>query len=372
VSVVLNEDQEQFRKSVRSFLARRSPEGEVRRLSESESGYDPGVWTQMADQLGLQGLIIPEKYGGSGGSHLELAIALEEMGRSLLCAPYLSTVGFAVNLLLAAGDDEACAAYLPAIASGSVIATVAWPEDSVSGGSDDVAPTAHQSAGGWLLDGRRGFVVDGCSADLILVAARAGGELALFALSADARGLTRTAQPTVDRTRRFGRLEFASAPASRLVHTPAGAGLVLSKATDLAAIALAAEQVGGSQRLLDMSVEYAKLRVQFGRPIGTFQAIKHKCAEMLLEVESAKSAAYHAAAAATAGDADLPVAACVAKATASDAYVRVAADAIQVHGGVGFTWEHPAHLYYKRALSSEHLLGDATFQRELLAQRLKL
>ena len=369
MSIVFDEDQEELRKTVRRFCEHRSPETEVRRLMDTAAGYDPDVWAQMAKQLGLAGLTIPEQYGGSGFGQLELTIVLEELGRSLLCAPYLSTVGLAVNLLLVSGDDDACASFLPQIASGDLIATVGWLEDPGTWAVDDVATTASPAADGWVLAGHKTFVTDGCLADLVLVAARVEGELALFAIEGDAPGLTRTPLPTIDQTRRFAQLEFASVPA-RLIKTPTGARTVLAKAMDLASVALAAEQVGGAQRLLDMSVEYARLRVQFGRPIGTFQAIKHKCADLLLDVESARSAAYHTAAAVTTDDPDLPVFARVAQATASDAFVRAAVDTIQIHGGVGFTWEHPAHLYFKRARSSEHLLGDATFHREQLTQRL--
>jgi alkylation response protein AidB-like acyl-CoA dehydrogenase len=369
VNFAFSEEQEELRKSVRRFLDDKSPEAEVRRLMETTDGYDPAVWTQMAQQLGLQGLAIPEEFGGSGFTFVELVVVLEEMGRALLCAPYFSTIGLAANTLLASGDDQAKKDYLPGIASGDTIATVAFTEDSGRWDESGITLAASKAADGWTLDGHKMFVIDGHVANLILVAARTGEAVSLFAVDGRASGLSRTALSTMDQTRKQARLEFAGVPA-RLVG-PEGQGWpILSKTLDLAAVALAAEQVGGAQRCLDMSVEYAKVRVQFGRPIGSFQAIKHKCADMLLEVESAKSAAYYAGWAAAEDNEELPVVASLAKAYCSDAYFHAAAENIQIHGGIGFTWEHPAHLYFKRAKSSELMLGDPTYHRELLAQRI--
>jgi alkylation response protein AidB-like acyl-CoA dehydrogenase len=191
----------------------------------------------------------------------------------------------------------------------------------------------------------------------------------LFTVAGDAEGLTRTPLATMDQTRKQARLEFGGTPA-KLLGTEGEGWPVLSRVLDLAAVALAAEQVGGAQKCLEMSVDYAKVRVQFGRPIGSFQAIKHKCADMLLEVESAKSAAYYAGWAAAELNEELPTVASLAKAYCSDAYFHAAAENIQIHGGIGFTWEHDAHLYFKRAKSSQLLLGDPTYHRELLAQRI--
>ena len=371
MNFAFSEEQEELRKSVRRFLEDKSPESEVRRLMETTEGYDPAVWSQMAQQLGLQGLAIPEEYGGSGFSYVELIVVLEEMGRALLCAPYFSTVGLAANTLLASGDDSAKKEYLPGIASGDTIATVAFTEDSGRWDEAGITLQATKSGDGWKLDGHKMFVIDGHTAQLILVAARTGGDVSLFAVDGSAAGLTRTALSTMDQTRKQARLECSGVPA-RLVGAEGQGWPVLVKALDLAAVALAAEQVGGAQKVLEMSVEYAKVRVQFGRPIGSFQAIKHKCADMLLEVESAKSAAYYAGWAAAEDNDELPVVASLAKAYCSDAYFHAAAENIQIHGGIGFTWEHDAHLYFKRAKSSEILFGDATYHRELLAQRIGL
>jgi len=370
MNFAFSEEQEELRKSVRRFLEQKSPETEVRRLMETDDGYDPEVWSQMGQQLGLQGLAIPEEYGGSGYSYVELIIVLEEMGRALLAAPYFSTI-LAANALLASGDDQAKKDLLPGIAAGDTIATLALTEDSGKWELDAVGLNATKAGDGYTLDGHKMFVLDGHIASLILVAAKTDEGLSLFAVEGDASGLTRKNLSTMDQTRKQARLEFSGTPA-RLIGTAGGATEGLTKTLDLAAVALAAEQVGGAQKCLDMSVEYAKVRVQFGRPIGSFQAIKHKCADMLLEVESAKSAAYYAGWAAADDNDELPVVASLAKAYCSDAYFHAAAENIQIHGGIGFTWEHPAHLYFKRAKSSELLFGDPTYHRELLAQRIGL
>jgi alkylation response protein AidB-like acyl-CoA dehydrogenase len=369
VNFAFSEEQEELRRSVRRFLEDKSPESEVRRLMETTEGYDPAVWDQMAQQLGLQGLAIPEEYGGSGYGYVELVVVLEEMGRALLCAPYFSTVALAANALLSSGDDAAKKEFLPGIAAGSTIATLAFTEDSGRWDEAGITMTATKAGDGYTLDGHKSFVLDGHTANLLLVAARTGAGVSLFAVDGNASGLTRTPLSTMDQTRKQARLEFSGTPA-RLVGSEGSGWNALSKTLDLAAVALAAEQVGGAQKVLEMSVEYAKVRVQFGRPIGSFQAIKHKCADMLLEVESAKSAAYYAGWAASEDSDELPVVASLAKAYCSDAYFHAAAENIQIHGGIGFTWEHPAHLYFKRAKSSELLFGDPTYHRELLAQRI--
>ena len=369
MNFAFSEEQDELRKSVRRFLDDKSPETEVRRLMETTEGYDPAVWTQMAEQLGLQSLIIPEEFGGSGFTYVELIVVLEEMGAALLCAPFFSTVALAANALLTSGDTKAQEYLLPGIASGETIATLAFTEDSGRWDADGVTLAASPTGDGWTLDGHKSFVIDGHVADLILVVGRTDAGLSLFGVKGDAAGLTRTPLATMDQTRKQARLEFAGTPAW-LIGTDGGAAAGLSKTLDLAAVALAAEQVGGAQRCLESSVEYAKTRIQFGRPIGSFQAIKHKCADMLLEVESAKSAAYYAGWAAAEDSDELPVVASLAKSYCSEAYFHAAAENIQIHGGIGFTWEHPAHLYFKRAKSSELILGDPSYHRELLAQRI--
>jgi alkylation response protein AidB-like acyl-CoA dehydrogenase len=369
MNFAFSEEQEELRRIVRQFLDQKSPESEVRRLMETTDGYDPATWSQLADQLGLQSLIIPEEFGGQGYGYVELTVVLEEMGRALLCAPYFSTVVLAANTLLQSGDDAAKKELLPGIASGETIATLAFTEESGRWDEAGITIEATKSGDGYVLNGTKMFVLDGHSASLIIVAARTDAGVSLFRVDGDASGLTRTPLSTMDQTRKQARLEFDNTPA-QLIGTDGAGWSVLERVLDLAAVGLAAEQVGGAQKVLEMAVEYAKVRVQFGRPIGSFQAIKHKCADMLLEVESAKSAAYYAGWCASELNEELPSVASLAKAYCSEAYFHAAAENIQIHGGIGFTWEHPAHLYFKRAKSSELLFGDPTYHRELLAQRI--
>jgi alkylation response protein AidB-like acyl-CoA dehydrogenase len=338
---------------------------------DSDKGYDRAVWMQMARQLGLQGLAIPETYGGYGFSWVELIIVLEEMGRALFCSPYFATVAMASSALLAAGDDEASARLLPGIAAGETTATVAFTEDNGRWDDGGIQLVGTPDGERWRLTGHKSFVVDGCTATLVLVAGRTGAGLSLFAVDGSAPGLRRQNLTTLDQTRKLARLEFDDTPAE-LIGVDGGAAGALARFRDLTAIALAAEQVGGAQRCLDMSVEYAKVRRQFGRQIGSFQAIKHMCAEVLLEVESARSAAYYAGWVAADDSDDLGEVASLAKAYCSSTYVRAAENNIQIHGGIGFTWEHDAHLYFRRAKSSELYLGDAAYHRELLARRLQI
>jgi alkylation response protein AidB-like acyl-CoA dehydrogenase len=369
MNFAFSEEQEELRRTVRQFLDQKSPETEVRRLMETDQGYDEAVWKQMGEQLGLQGLAIPEEYGGSGYSYIELIVILEEMGRRLLAAPYFSTVVLAANTLIHSGDDAAKQAHLPGIATGETIATLAFTEESGRWDEGGITATATQSGDGWTISGTKSYVLDGHVADLILVAARTGAGVSIFAVPSDASGLTRTLLTTMDQTRKQAKLDFAEVPAT-LVGTDGAGWATIERVLDLAAVALAAEQVGGAQFVLDMAVQYAKDRIQFGRPIGSFQAIKHKCADMLLEVESAKSAAYYAGWCAAELNDELPSVAALAKAYCSEAYFHATAENIQIHGGIGFTWEHPAHLYFKRAKSSELLFGDPAYWRELLAQRI--
>jgi alkylation response protein AidB-like acyl-CoA dehydrogenase len=363
------DEQDQLRTVVRDYFRDKSPEAEVRRLMATSEGYDPVVWVQMARELGLQGLAIPEQYGGQGFGWTELGIVLEEMGRALVCAPFFSTVVLAVTTLLESGDDEAKKDYLPGIADGSVIATVALTEEP--GRWDDGAVTmpATHSPDGWTLSGAKHFVLDGATAQLIIVPARTTGGVSLFAVDAASPGLTRRPSITLDQTRKLAVVEFTGCPA-RLIGSEGGGWRVLQRVLDFAAVALAAEQAGGAQAALDMSVGYLNTRVQFGQVIGAFQALKHMAADVLIEVESAKSAAYYALSAAAEDSEELPAAASLAQAYCSEAFVTAAHQNIQFHGGMGFTWEVPAHLYFKRARSSELFLGDADAHREALAQRI--
>jgi alkylation response protein AidB-like acyl-CoA dehydrogenase len=363
------DEQEQLRAFVRQFLEEKSSEETVRELMDTEAGFDAAVWSQMAEQLGLQSLIIPETFGGQGFGWVELIIVLEEMGRSLLCAPFFSTAVLATSALLLSDDEEAARDYLPKMASGELIATVAMTEENGRWDESGVTATATADGDSWKLNGAKHYVLDGHTAGLIIVAARTAAGVSLFAVDGDAAGMTRTPLATMDQTRKQAKIELSDTP-GRLLGADGTGWDVLVRVLDRAAVGLAAEQVGGAQMVLDMAVEYAKVRVQFGRPIGSFQAIKHKCADMLLEVESAKSAAYYAAWCAAEDNDELPAMASLAKSYCSEAYFHATAENIQIHGGIGFTWEHPAHLYFKRAKSSELLFGDPTYHRELLAQRI--
>jgi alkylation response protein AidB-like acyl-CoA dehydrogenase len=375
VNFAFSEEQEELRRTVRQFLEAKSPETEVRRLMETAEGYDPAIWKQMGQELGLQSIAIPEQYGGQGFTFIELGIVLEEQGRVLLCAPYFSSVVLAANAILNVGTEDQKQALLPGIASGDTIATLAFTEPSGKWDAAGITMEATENVGGeFTLSGEKMFVLDGFTADLIVVVARLVGTsgtdgITFFTVRGDADGLTRTSLSTMDMTRKQARLEFNNVAATPLGSTEDG-WPAFSKTLDQAAVALSNEMMGGAQRVLEMSVEYAKVRVQFGRPIGSFQAIKHKCADMLLEVESGKSAAYYASWAAAEDNEELPVVAALAKAYCSEAYFHASAENIQIHGGIGFTWEHPAHLYFKRAKSSEIYLGDPTYHRELLAQRI--
>ncbi|MEE1762839.1 MULTISPECIES: acyl-CoA dehydrogenase family protein [unclassified Streptomyces] len=360
----------QLRASVREFLEDKSPEEAVRKLMESEPRFDPDVWAQAADQLRLPGLVIPEEYGGDGFGPVELGVVMEEMGRALLCAPFFSTVVLAAQALLASGDSEACARHLPGIATGRTTATLAVAED---GGSWDPALISARAVpdgdGGWKLSGRKSFVIDGTTADLILVVARTVAGPSFFAVDRTAPGVTAVAMETLDATRAMARLTFDAVSATPVGADGAG-GRVMAKVLDTASVGLAAEQAGGARRCLEASAEYARTRHQFGRPIGSFQAVKHKCADMLVQVELAEASAREAARLAAEGAADFPVAAAVAHACCSRAYMFAAMENIQVHGGIGFTWEHPAHLYFRRAKSSQLLFGGPAVYHERLLDRL--
>ncbi len=366
VNFAFNEEQEEFRRSVRRFLQDKSPVSEVRRLMETDEGFDPGVWNQMANQLGLTGVTIPEKFGGLGYGQVELGIVFEEMGRALLCAPYFSTVALGVNLMLESGDEAACSTYLPLVASGEVRLAVAANE-SLSDWSIDEIVTMSKGGVETTISGSKPYVVDGLTATHILVLASNPEGAGLYIVDGSDPSLRKTLQPSLDQTRKLAVLTFDSTPA-RLIGSASGGSSYYEGMLAKALVSLASEQVGGAQRILEMAVEYAKTRSQFGRPIGSFQAIKHKCADMLVDVESAKSAAYYASWVVNNDPAELPTAAYLAKAFCSEAYFSAAAENIQIHGGIGFTWEHDAHLYFKRAKSSEIMFGSPAFYREKLAQ----
>lgn len=365
---VLTNEQQELRRTVRSFLELKSGETQVRGVMETPRGYDPAVWRQMAEQLGLQGLAFPEKLGGLGFSFIELGVVLEEMGRALLPSPFFGSVVLAGNVLMQCDDKDTKTCYLPGIASGEIIATLALTEKSGRWDAESIQLRAHRRRGKWTLNGTKTFVLDGHIADLVLVVARTDSGVSLFAVEASEHLACRTLS-TLDPTRRQAHLDFSDTPAE-LIGSDGTAWPALSRALHIAAAGLAAEQVGGAQRCLDLAVGYAKTRRQFGKPIGSFQAIRHKCANLMLDIECARGAAQYAAHTAANLAEELPAAASLAKAYCSDTYLRAAAANIQIHGGIGFTWDHPAHLYFKRATSSGQLLGDANYHRWLLADRI--
>ncbi len=375
MNFAFTEEQEELRATARAFLAEHSASADVRRAMASELGHDPALWKRIGAELGWTAVAIPEACSGLGLSWVEVVALCEVAGEALLCAPFFATVCLGANAILAAGSSAQQAELLPAIAAGESRATLAVPEARGGWDADGLATTARRAGGDVVLSGEKRFVVDGHCAELVVVAARAEGSrgdegLSLFAVPGDAPGLVRRALPTLDQTRRLAALELRDVrlPASARLGEEGAGGPALALALDRAAAALAAEQVGGAQRCLDLAVAYARERVQFGRPIGTFQAIQHACADMMLAVETARSAAYYAGCAAAEGAPDLAVAASTAKAWASEAYFRCAADALQVHGGVGFTWEYDVHLHLKRARAGQALLGEPAWHRERVAR----
>jgi alkylation response protein AidB-like acyl-CoA dehydrogenase len=371
-----SEEQEMLRASAREFLTKECPSSYVRRMLEAEDAWDEAFWKKLAG-MGWTGLGIPEEYGGVG-TFLDLVVVLEEAGRALLPGPFFSTMGLAVPTLLEAGSEAQKKEVLTDVAAGTARATVALTEPSGRWDADGVTLRAQQSGDGWRLDGVKLFVPDAGVADHLIVAARtrSGGEngVTLFLVSGRPAGVSVKPLRTMDMTRRWYevRLDGVQVPESAVVGTVDHGWAPLRRALDWAAAGLCAEMVGGAQHVLDTSVEYAKTRHQFGKPIGIYQAVSHKLADMLLETESARSATYYAAWAVDADAPDRSLAASMAKAYTSDAYRRATGSGIQVHGGIGFTWEHDMHLYFKRAKSSEVTLGDATYHRELVAQALDL
>jgi len=375
VDFAFSEEQDEFRAVVRRFVEERWPTAEVRRLAE-QAGFARAVWKQMGAELGLLGLAIPEAYGGQGFGFLEVGIALEELGRQLAGGPYLASAVLATQAILAAADEAQRAQWLPALAAGDLVGALAVDEPGARTGLDGVTATCRRDGAGWRVSGAKTAVLDGQNADLLLVAAREPGAdgITLLAVRPDAPGVERVPVDGLDLSRKHADLGLRDAPAVAL-GAPGGAGAALTRSLDLGAIAIAAEAVGAAARCLEMAVAYAKERIQFGRPIGSFQAVQHKCAEVMLELESARSAAYWSwwVASQEAGEPGaLAEAASVAKATAGDALTRAAAENVQIHGGVGFTWEFDCHLYFRRARAVEHLLGDPVWHRARIADRLGL
>jgi len=358
---------------VRRFLAEAAPVSSLRSLWDGDAGVDLRVWKQLCEELGLPALAIPEAQGGQGFGLVELGLAQAELGRALAATPFLASAVLAGRAAAHAAEGAARDELLAAIAAGERMA-LAWVEPGRGWDAAELAMEARPAGGAVALDGAKHLVVDGHTAERILVAAREPGSrgdagIGLFAVAGDAAGLARRRQDSVDRSRALARLDFAGVRARR-VGPPGAAGPGLGRALADAAALLAAEMMGGLERVLETASEHARTRVQFGRPIGSFQAVKHKCADMLIALEAGRSAVRAALEAADAGDPEAPALASLAKAWAGDAFVQGAEDDVQIHGGVGFTWEYDAHLHLRRALSSRELLGDGAHHRERIARGL--
>lgn len=381
------DEQLMIRDTAQQFLAEMSTSATIRAAMASEKGYDTSLWQQICQDLVWPAILIPERYEGMGLGYVELVAMIEQMGRYLLCSPFFATVCLGVNSLLVAGTEAQRALWLPQLARGKT-ATLAWCDGRAAerGGcwnADGVSATATPDGDDFILDGEYRYVVDGASAELLIVAARAEGSsgnqgISLFVIPATTQGIAREVLPTLDQTRRQAalRLNRVRVAKDAVMGQPGQAAVALQTILDLATIALAAEQMGGAQQCLDMAVAYTKERIQFNRSIASFQAIKHKAADMMLRSEVARSGVYYAACVAQEAleggplAAELAEAASIAKSYCSDAYFKNAGECLQMHGGVGFTWEYDVHLYFKRAKASEHFLGTGSYHRERLAQQL--
>jgi acyl-CoA dehydrogenase len=360
-------DQEELRGIVAGFLAEVSGEADVRRHAALPGGYDPAVWRRFAGELGVAGIAVPERHGGAGSTFGDLAVVLQEAGRRLLCAPLLPSAVLGAAALLAAGDEAACALLLPGIADGSVVATLA----GTGGPHAPVDVRGRDTGRGWRLDGVVDFVLHGAAADVVLVPAETAHGRTLFAVDGGATGLTRTPRTVLDPTRPQALLRFADVPA-RPVGAPGAGAAATERAYDVGRAALAAEQVGAIEHVLRACVAFVAERRQFGRPIGSFQAVKHRLADLLVELEGARSVAGYAAACVDAAPAELPLAAAVAQVACGDALELAAREYVQLHGGIGFTWEHPAHLYVRRARADAVLFGTAAGHRARVASLIGL
>jgi alkylation response protein AidB-like acyl-CoA dehydrogenase len=362
---VLSADQQAFADGLRRFMGQRSPVSAARALMTGPAGFDPECWRLLAGQLGLPGLRVPEHLGGSGQGFTELRIALTELGRELYTGPFLASAVLATEALLAAGDEDARADLLPGLAAGTAIGTLAVPDEPGGTGPGSVRTRAQAGPAGWALHGRKAVVLHGQAATVLLVAAQTAHGISLFAVDAAAPGVSRRPLAVLDQTRPLASIELGGAPA-RLIGAEGTAWPAIQAVLDRAAVAVAADSLGVAERALERTVEYARARQQFDRPIGSFQAIKHKCADMLMSVELARSAVYYAARAADTDPGELAVAASIAHIQASEAAALVTGESIQIHGGIGFTWEHDAHLYFKRARANAALLGHPAHFRERL------
>ena len=355
-----DEDQQELVALVRGILSQRADSAATRRALDSEAGYDAELWRVLCEEIGIAGMAVPEEHGGAGFSRREAQLVLEELGRALAPSPYLGSVAIAAQAILAAGDEEATARLLPGIAEGSSAAALAWADPSGRFAPEGVDVRAEGIGDAWTLDGTTGWVLDGADADVLVVVARTADGPRLFEVT-EAEAVAREPEPTMDQTLRLARLRFAAVVARPL---GSAAPAALEEVRALALAAVAAVQAGTAARALDDTVAYSTQRVQFGRPIGSFQALKHRMADMHVQVEVARTASRAAAAALADGSADRHQLAAIAKAVCSEALTHVAAEMVQLHGGIAITWEHDAHLVFKRAHALGTLFGTP---RELRA-----
>jgi alkylation response protein AidB-like acyl-CoA dehydrogenase len=375
-----SEEQEMLRESARKFFDSQCPTTWVRKMMEDETGHSDELWKKFAE-MGWLGLLIPRKLGGSSGSFLDAAVLLEEMGKTLVPGPFLSSALLGAATIAGGGTTAQKKDFLPRVADGSLILTVAWQEEAGDDDRSDVRLKAKRTGGEFVLNGEKCFVFDASVADWLVVAARTAPAksetrrgITLFLVESDAPGLAVAPLPTIDKTRRQANVSFdgVPVPARRMLGRLHAGWPVLARSLELATAAIAVETVGVAQRALELSVEYARDRTQFGKPIGSFQAVKHKCVDMMVAVENARSLAYYAAWAVEERNRECPLAVAMAKAYASEMGKSVTGEAIQIHGGLGFTWEHDIHLYYRRALANEATFGAALLHREAVAKQLNL
>ncbi len=374
-----SDEQELLRATARKFFEHECPSTVVRRLMDTPEGMEPGLWGKLAEQ-GWLGLIVPEGHGGLGLGLVDLVVLMEEMGRAVAPGPYFSAVLLGGGILMDAGSEAQQKEWLPRVATGEARVALAFMEPSATLGAAGIALQATPKGNGHVLAGTKLFVHDAHTADAVVVAARTAAAgpaehgISLFLVPKGARGLEVTLLPTMDQTRKLceATLRDVAVGAEAVLGAVDKGFAPLTKTLERATVALCAEMCGGAQKVLDMTVEYAKIRQAFGRPIGAYQGVKHRAADMLVDVENSKSITYYAAWAMDEGVDEAPLAVSMAKAHVSDAYRRVAAAGIQLHGGIGFTWEHDLHLYFKRAKGSEFTFGDATYHRERVAQLVNL
>ena len=371
------EEQQQFRDYLRRFLVDHSTTTTVRDVMASTKGYDSALWRRLHNELALTGLGIPARFGGGGFGMIELGIAMEELGRALLPSPFFASCVLAAKTIELAATETQQAQWLPNIATGETIATLAYMESADHAG--ELSCRVNSSTPTPTLTGTKRFILDGLVADQFLVVVPGDRGRSVYLVSADQPGVSRRGLATIDQTRRVADVSFDNAEAIRLGDDN-NSEQAINQVFDIAYIALANESVGGAVRLFEDTLEYTKLRRQFGRTIASFQAIKHRMSEFLLSVELAKSAAYYAAEAhaiaggdsssGTSQQYNVAMLASLAKAGTSDAYVRAAIESVQLHGGIGFTWENDTHLWFKRAKGSEVLFGDPTYHRARMVAKL--